>query len=308
MRRIREFFGTAYGAAVAVCLILAGWALWTGGVFDTKIAAQVRSSSVYADDTLGLDQTAAEKIIGNRRLVVILLSPGSQQDLGDVCDDVRGAADGTLVLILQAEDEEFDSYGCALFPEAEDENFGKAFVAESLIGQGIDGFVDAPLDALKVIAVNYDRLVRSGAVLDGARTVSPSFPRFLLATIVVGAVIIGALILYTVSRRAGTAAARRQAVGRDLDDAQAELSAQTAVLAQQIIRLDSDIARSKAAPVQRQEIRSEFQQLAGEYAALTLRIAGNSRELSAAATVDAMEQAAELSTRCEVLTGLANRG
>lgn len=46
-RLLGGLFGSTFGGAVLVTLVLAGWALWSGGVLDGPIARQVRASSVY---------------------------------------------------------------------------------------------------------------------------------------------------------------------------------------------------------------------------------------------------------------------
>ncbi|PRY40691.1 hypothetical protein CLV43_106432 [Umezawaea tangerina] len=231
-----RFLGTAFGAAVLACLVLAGWALWSGGVLDGPVARQVRSSSVYAAPGVELDRAAAEKIIGNRRLVVAFLSPDA--DLKAACKGVHQAADGTIALMLKRADDEYDKYACALLPDSDDENFGKAFVAESMIRNGVDQFPDRPLEVLKVVAVNYDLLVKSGAVPDGARTISPSLPRYLVAAAAIAAVVLGAAGIYFGARRAGGLATARQERRDAAGDARSALGASAAVLAQQIIDLD----------------------------------------------------------------------
>ncbi|MEU8639751.1 hypothetical protein AB0C38_46800 [Amycolatopsis sp. NPDC048633] len=240
---MKRFFGSAFGVAVLGCLVLAGWAVWSAGVFDGPVARQLRTSSVYVAPGVALDQAAAERVIGNRRLTVAFLAPGT--DLSDACDSVSGAADGTLALMLSRDGDDFDKYGCSQLPGNDDENFGKGFVAESMIGTGIDAFTDRPVEALKVAVVNYDLLVRSGAIPDGGRTVSPSFPRYLVAAAAVGAVFLGAAALYLASRRATRTALRRRE-RRDAEaDARTELAAAAAVLAQEIIDLDKRYARDK---------------------------------------------------------------
>ncbi|MEU4745795.1 hypothetical protein AB0G02_35770, partial [Actinosynnema sp. NPDC023658] len=157
---MKRSLGTPFGVAVLGCLLLAGWAVWSGGVQDGPIARQVRSSSVYAAPGVEVDRAAAERVIGNRRLVVLLLEPGADRPQG--CRDVRHAAEGTLVLVLSQADDEYDTYGCALIPGRDDENFGRAAVAEMTIGRGIDQFADRPVEALKIVVVNYDLLVKAG--------------------------------------------------------------------------------------------------------------------------------------------------
>jgi hypothetical protein len=240
---VKRLFGSAFGVAVLGCLVLAGWAVWSAGVFDGPVARQLRSSSVYVAPGVPVDQAAAERVIGNRRLTVAFLEPGT--DLSDACDSVSGAADGTLALMLSRDGDDFEKYGCSQLPGKDDENFGKAFVAESMIGNGIDAFTGNPVDALKVAVVNYDLLVKSGAIPDGGRTVSPSLPRYLVAVAAIAAVLLGAAALYLAARRtARTALARQER--RDAEaDARTELSAAAAVLAQEIIDLDKRYARQK---------------------------------------------------------------
>ncbi|WKU07815.1 hypothetical protein [Micromonospora sp. HUAS LYJ1] len=238
--RVVGLLGTPFGLAVLACLVLAGWAVWSGGALDGPIARHVRTTSFYADPGLDVDRAEAERIIGNRRLVVILRSPGT--DLRDTCKQVHRAADGTVVLVLSRDGDDYDTYGCALVPGYEKKNLGKAAAAEMIIGRGIDTFVDRPLEAVKVIAVNYDRLVKAGTVPDGARTISPSLPRFLLAAAAVTGVVAGASVLYLGGRRAGRLAAARRVRRDERTDGRSALSAATAGLAQQIIDLDPKYA------------------------------------------------------------------
>jgi hypothetical protein len=280
---------TPYGMAVVACLILAGWALWSGGILDGPIARQVRSSSVYADPAVGLDQQAAERILGNRRLVVIMLAPGTD-DLREGCDAARQAAKGTLVLVTSRDGDEYDTYGCALLPGVDDENFGKAAVAETTIGSGIDGFADRPLEALKVVAVNYDGLVKAGVVPDGARTISPSLPRYLIAAAAIAAVLLGAAGVYLAGRRAGRAAMRENELRETAVDAGSVLGAAAGVLAQQIVELDGRFGSGK---------NREYRRLVGDYTDLL-------EDLPGGAEVPVLEQRiAALSKRARKLAAKA---
>lgn len=243
MRRLLRFTGTPFGLAVLACLVLAGWALWSGGILDGPIAREVRVSSVYAAPGVDIDEAAAEQVIGNRRLVTVFLEPGA--DLRKGCRATRRAADGTLVLALSREvdDDGYDRYGCAWLPDREDTNFGRAAVAETIIARGADQFPDDPVEALKVIVVNYDLLVRAGTIPDGARTISPSLPRLLIAAAALLSVGAGAASIWFVAWRAGRVADRRLARRRELADSRSRLSATAAALAQQIIDLDRGYAR-----------------------------------------------------------------
>ncbi|MFF0175277.1 hypothetical protein ACWD6L_20045 [Micromonospora profundi] len=274
---------TSFGLAVLACLVLAGWALWTGGVLDGPAARQVRTSSVYAAPGVDLDRAAAERIIGNRRLVVLLLEPGA--DLRKGCRQVVRAADGNVVLVLSRDGDDYDTWGCALLPGRDDENFGRAAVAESIIGRGIDNFVDRPLDALKVITVNYDLLVKAGTVPDGTRTISPSLPRFLLAGAAIVAVVIGSTTLYVAGRRAGRLAAVRRRRRDEHADARSALGAGAAVLAQQIIDLDKRYAATR----RRRGVTGAEEDFGRRYLALTSDYAGL---LDRIETVDAGDDAA----------------
>ncbi|MFI9529501.1 hypothetical protein [Micromonospora rosaria] len=240
-RWLGDLVSTPFGLAVLACLVLAGWALWSGGLLDGPVARQVRTSSVYAAPGVDLDRAAAERIIGNRRLVVLMMAPGA--DLRAACQDVGQAAKGTLVLVMSADDDDWDTYGCARYTGDDAKDFGRAVVAETTISRGTDGFVDRPLEALKVVVVNYDRLVRAAIVPDGGRTISPSLPRFLLAGAALVGVVAGATALYVGGRRAGRLAAVRRARRDESADGRSALSAAAAVLAQQIIDLDRRYAQ-----------------------------------------------------------------
>lgn len=289
MNRVQKFLATPFGLATVALLVLAGWASWSAGIFDGPVAREVRSSSVYVAPGVDVDEAAAEKVVGNRRLVVVFMEPGA--DLSEGCDDVSGAADGTLVLLLSpagsADDPEFDTYGCAQFPGDDDENFGKAFVAETRIAGGADQFVDRPLEALRVIAVNYDSLVKAGIVPDGARTISPSLPRYLVALAAIAAVLGGAITLYVVGRRAGRLAAAHRAEREAATDARGALNAKAAVLAKHIIALDG---RAESAGT---NFRRKYRELAADYAELAADLTDGEVQPELSAKVDALTERAE---------------
>ncbi|MEV0940388.1 hypothetical protein AB0I90_08465 [Micromonospora wenchangensis] len=269
--RVAGLLGTPFGLAVLACLVLAGWAVWSGGALDGPIARHVRTTSFYADPGIDVDRAEAERVIGNRRLVVILRSPGA--DLRDTCKRVHRAADGTVVLVLSRDGDDYDTYGCALVPGYEKKNLGKAAAAEMIIGRGIDTFVDRPLEAVKVIAVNYDRLVKAGTVPDGARTISPSLPRFLLAAAAVTGVVAGAAVLYLGGRRAGRLAAARRVRRDERTDSRSALSAATAGLAQQIIDLDPTYALLSSRPDGKDSsFVRRYRQLTADHTALLDRL------------------------------------
>lgn len=252
--------------AVLGCVLLAGWALWSGGLLDGPIAEEVRASSVYVAPGVDVDEPAAERVIGNRKLVAAFLDEGT--DPSDACDDVRRAADGTVVMFLTpAGDGEFDHYGCALLGD-DDDDFGKMYVAEATVADGVDQFGDDPLTAVKVMSVNYDRLVQSGIAPDGGRSITPSLPRYLIAIAAVTAVLAGAAAAYLGARRAGRLAAARRDLRDTADDARAGLNARAAVLARQIIELDGRYASSRD-----KEFRQRYRSVASRYTKLVADIA-----------------------------------
>jgi hypothetical protein len=229
--------------ASAVCVVLAGWGLWTGGAFDDDLQADLRVSSVYVGDGTDIDEQAAERIVGNRRLVVAWLPPG--EDLGEACDELEAPAAGTVGLLLSPAGEEYDTYGCVQLPGADDEGFGAAFVTESQLPSGVDEFVDSPLDALKVVVVNYDSLVRAEIVPDGTRTISAPLPRFLIAGGALAGVVLGAVALFLLSRGVGRLAAARQERRAHAEDARTRLGAAAAVVASRLLSLDTEYTRRK---------------------------------------------------------------
>ncbi|MFI5845976.1 hypothetical protein ACIA8K_40360 [Catenuloplanes sp. NPDC051500] len=275
---------TPFALALAACAALAGWALWTGGLADGPVARQVRTSSVYAAPGTGLDTAAAERVIGNRRLVVILLEPGA--DLPATCDDVRSAAAGTVVMLFSGD----DSYGCALIGD-EDDDFGKRFTAELTVANGVGQFDGRPLEAVKVMAVNYDMLVRSGTVPDGARVISPSLPRYLAAGGAVAGVLGGALALYATGRRAARAAETRRVRRDAATDARTAVSAAAASVAQQLLDLDRSPRMTDAA------FAAEYRSLAADYAGLLGDLTSEAPPERLAAHVEA------LSVRARALSG-----
>jgi hypothetical protein len=144
------------------------------------------------------------------------------------------------VLFKQTSDG-YQSYGCTLYVNT-DKHFGNAVVAETDIGNGLDEYAGRPLDAVRVLVINFDQLVDLGVIPGTARTISPSLPRYLLAAGAVGGILIGTAVLYLAGRRAGRATAAHRARRDRATDSRTMLSAATAVVAQQIIDLDSRYA------------------------------------------------------------------
>ncbi|QFU89670.1 hypothetical protein [Amycolatopsis sp. YIM 10] len=252
--------------ALAVCVVLACWGLWTGGVFDDDLQSDLRVSSVHIGEGTDIDEQAAERIVGNRRLVVAWLPQG--EDLEDACDELEGPAAGTVGLLLSPAGDEYDTYGCVQMAGADDEGFGRAYVAESQLPSGVDEFVDSPLDALKVVVVNYDSLVRAKTIPDGTRTIVAPLPRFLIAGGALAGVVLGASALYLVSRGAGRLTAARLERRAHAEDARTRLGAAAAVVAGRLLSLDAEYTRRKPqlSAKQRTKFDKDYGTLAARYA------------------------------------------
>ncbi|GAA1229259.1 hypothetical protein GCM10009676_09730 [Prauserella halophila] len=261
-------FKKPFALAVLVAVAFAAWAAITGGLFDGAVASKLRGSSVYAAADYDLDVAAAERVIGNRKLTVGFLSPGD--DASEVCDDVAGAADGTLFVAMTREGGEWSSYGCSHHTD----EIGQAMVAESVIARGTDTFTDRPVEALKVMVVNFDQLVRSGTVPDGARTIDPPLPRYLLAGALLGAVAAGSAVAYLVARAIGRRAARHRIEAETGDDARSVLNAETGAVSRTIIDLDKAYARAaRGSATPQRNFVTRYRRLIDEYVALTGEVA-----------------------------------
>lgn len=253
-----------FALAVLVAVALASWAAVSGGLFDGPVASTLRTSSVYAAPDYDLDRYAAERVIGNRKLTVAFLSP--DDDASEVCDDVAGAADGTLFVAMTREGDEWSPYGCSHHTD----DIGTGVVAESVISRGTDTFADRPVEALKVMVVNFDQLVRSGHVPDGARTIDPPLPRYLLAGALLGAVVLGSAIAYAVARAIGRRAAARRVDAETGDDARSVLNAETGAVSRALIELDRTYTRAVGGTsTAQQNFVTRYRHLVDEYVALT---------------------------------------
>jgi hypothetical protein len=286
--------------ASAVCVVLAGWGLWTGGAFDNDLQSDLRVSSVYVGDGTDIDEQAAERIVGNRRLVVAWLPPG--EDLAEACDDLEAPAAGTVGLLLSPGDEEYDTYGCVQLDGADDEGFGAAYVAESQLPSGVDEFVDSPLDALKVVVVNYDSLVRAEIIPDGTRTIAAPLPRFLIAGGALAGVVLGATALFLVSRLAGRLAAARQERRAHAEDARTRLGAAAAVVAGRLLSLDTDYTRRKPRLSSKQQAKfdKQYDALAARYAEVLPEVHAAHDDASLENLITKVEELGEL---CGALAG-----
>lgn len=183
---------------LVVLLALLVASLWGAGIFDSPIQRDIRVSNVYVEDGVDLDEDAAEQIIGNRQLVAVLLDGPLEDRGGDICDDLSSIASGAVVVILG---DDLRSYGCVLIAGADDENFGKAYVAEVQIASGLRELQGRPQEALKALVVNFDLLVNAGIAPQEARAIDPPLARFVVAGITLGAVALGALLVYLRGRR-----------------------------------------------------------------------------------------------------------
>jgi hypothetical protein len=262
---MRRVLLTPFSVMVTGCLLLAGWALWTGGIFDGPVARQVRGSSVYAAPGTGLDTAAAQRVIGNRRLVVVFLPPDA--DLGRGCDAVRRAAAGTLVVLLKRDGDGLRTYGCMLMPGTEfgGPHFSDSFIADQMIGEGVQGFAERPMDAVKVLVVNFDALAHLGVVPPDARSIRPSLPRYLAAAAAVLAVLVGSVLLYAVARRAGRTAAALRSRRDEATDSRTVLSATMAGVAQQLIDVDVRYRTTTTRHRRGQDPTEKYRRLASQY-------------------------------------------
>ncbi len=298
--RYRGRLNGLFVVGAVVCVVLAGWGLWTGGAFDDDLQSDLRVSSVYVGDGTDIDEQAAERIVGNRRLVLAWLPPG--EDLAEACDELEAPAAGTVGLLLSPGDEEYDTYGCVQLEGADDEGFGAAFVAESQLPSGVDEFVDSPLDALKVVVVNYDSLVRAEIIPDGTRTIAAPLPRFLIAGGALAGVVLGASALFLVSRGAGRLAAARQERRAHAEDARTRLGAAAAVVAGRLLSLDAEYTRRKPRLNSKRqgEFAKQYGALAASYAEVLPEVHSTHDDES---LEDLITKVEELGERCGKLAG-----
>ncbi|WP_051266442.1 hypothetical protein [Nakamurella lactea] len=280
---------TSYRWVLVGCVLLAGWSLWTGGIFDSHVASTIRSSSVYADTSYQLDTAAAQRVIGNRRLAAVFLDTTDDEVAAQTCKDLKSAADGVLVVIVYSGDDGLQNYGCSLLPGADDDDgFGKAFVAESVIATGISGFADHPLDAVKTMAVKYDALANAGIVPQQARVIQASAPRYLLALIALVAVVGGAAVIYAVSRRAGRAVADATDISIGKHDDLVDVNATMAGIAGTILQVDGRFAAPADQP---SSWFTRYRRLAADYATLAADVTDHA-DGKGHGTVDSLSQRA----------------
>ncbi|WP_231641043.1 hypothetical protein [Saccharomonospora sp. NB11] len=288
-----------------LCLGVLGWSAWTGGFFDDEVESHVRTSSFYAAPEVDVDREAAERIIGDRKLVVIMLEPGADRDaLDERCEGHWNAAANTLMLVLSQRDDEYGTWACSHFPGAYEENFGKSVVVESMIANGVDQFVDRPLEALKVVVVNYDLLVGSGHQPDGSRQIDAPIGRYVVAAATLLAVVVGTAVAYVGARRVGRVAARRAAQREAAGDARSRLSAAAAHLAQQIIDLDR-LHDDVSTAARRRKFRQHYRSVVSQYTRLGEQAVRSDLDEREAEQLTAKIEA--LSRRCRELESMATR-
>ncbi|MGI8417893.1 MAG: hypothetical protein ACR2P2_17155 [Nakamurella sp.] len=291
---LKSALTTPYRLVLLACVVLAGWSLWSAGIFEGTIASDIRTASVYADASYGLDIPAAERAIGNRRLAVIFLNTSDGGVASQTCKDLDRAADGVLLVIMYRDGTDLQDYGCSLLPgAADDANFGNSFVAESEIGNGTDGFAARPLDAVKILATQYDSLARADIVPHDARVIRSSAPRYLLAFIALAAVIAGAALIYFVARRAGRLVADAEDTEVATRDAHVALNARMAGIATRILQLDDRYAvlRKKfgdasatAAPADATRFMSDYRAVAVEYTRVAALVGAEKGDVASSLT------------------------
>lgn len=249
---------------VVALLAVGGWALVTGGVFDSPVAHTVRSASIWSDPAVGLDDAAARQVIGDRRLVIVVRAANATPGARDACRDLDAAAEGTVVVILTAEADDWATYGCQyLFDQ--DDDLGRAAVIEERVSTGVGAFPGRPLDAVRTIVVNYDLLVAFDRIPGDARTFRPSLPRYVLAGAALAAVVLGALGIWWAARRAGRSLGATAATDQVDSDHRAVLSTAMTAIAHALLRLDS---RPGADPANRDELFQEYLGITGRIAEL----------------------------------------
>lgn len=224
-------------------LALAVACLWGAGIFDSAIEKDVRVSNVYVEDGVAVDEHAVEEVVGNRHLVIVYLDGELGERGGEVCDDVESVAEGSIVAIV---DESLDMYGCALIPGRDDENLGKAYVAESVLGYGVEALERDPQEAAKVMVSNFDTLIAAGLAPQEARAIDPPFSRFIIAGIAIALVVLGALVMHLRGRRVAhlqAEALERRAAARGR---LAERDTALASAGTRILELDEKYRQTKA--------------------------------------------------------------
>ncbi|MEJ7650152.1 MAG: hypothetical protein WKF57_14140 [Nakamurella sp.] len=223
---------------VVALLAIGGWALVTGGVFDSPVAHTVRSASIWSDPAVGLDDAAARQVIGDRRLVIVVRAANATPSARDACRDLDAAAEGTVVVILTAEADDWATYGCQYLFDSDDD-LGRAAVIEERVSTGVGAFPGRPLDAVRTIVVNYDLLVAFDRIPGDARTFRPSLPRYVLAGAALAAVVFGAVGIWWAARRAGRSLGATAAVDQVDSDHRAVLSTAMTAIAHGLLRVDS---------------------------------------------------------------------
>ena len=228
------------------CLALGLVSAATSGVFDDPIQKDIRVSNVYVAPGVDVDEAKAEGIVGNRALVIVYLR-GKLGDRGrDVCESLKGIAKGSFVGIV---DDDLRMYGCSLLPGADDENFGKAYVAESLMRSGISWVADDKIQSARTMASTYDRLVSAGVAPQEAREIRAPFAHYLVAIIALATALIGSLAIYLRGRRLGHAFADAAVSDAELRGKAQRRDAALASLGVRLLEADETIQGILAKPI-----------------------------------------------------------
>lgn len=241
-RPIKRSARTSNAVAATLCLILVGLSLYLAGIFDSKINKTIRESPVYAEPGSRIDADAAERIVGNRQLILIYLATDLGDRGSDICEDAEKVANGNLVVIIG---DDLDTYGCALIPDRDGDKSGNAFVAESAIDDGLTYLDDDINETPKTMVATFDRLVVRGLLPKESRSITPAFSRLALAGITLGGLAVCGLALYVNGRRVGTIVAGRESERRRIAGRTAERDVLLASIASQI--LEADPKRDKVA-------------------------------------------------------------
>lgn len=260
-------------ALLPVALLLA----WTAGVFDSDIARTVRTSSVYVEPGAEVDATRAAEVIGDRRLILVYLATELGDRGGEICDDLESAVDGNLVVILG---DDLESYGCALIPGRDDENFGKAAAAEIIIARGITLLEGDKTESAKIMSATYDGLVRAGNLPADARVLRAPAASYIVAAVLVGTVAAAAIGINLAGRRLGSAAADDAAARRRRQGAFSRRDAALAAAGARILELDAAYADLPTGPLHRSNRRlvRDYRLILREYLRLCRQCEGDSTD------------------------------
>ncbi|WP_153506589.1 cation:proton antiporter [Cumulibacter manganitolerans] len=269
-RHLTRWLARGEAWLMIACVALGIVAVSGAGVLDDDIQRDIRLSNVYVAPGVDVEEAAAERIVGNRNLVVVYLDG----DLGDrgsgVCDSLSGIAKGSFVAIL---DEDLDMYGCSLLPGADEENLGKAYVAETVMRFGVEMVAEEKIQSARVLASSYDRAVAAGLAPQEAREIRAPFARYLVAAIALGTALVGSLAVYWRGRRLGHAFADATLADAGLRGRRLQRDAALASVGVRLLEAD-DVIRAIAAKPHDERTAGDrrrlatFERLASSYSRL----------------------------------------